>query len=148
MGSLRAYPPPSLPKPLRGWWFRAAVNLARARSVLREILVVAVLLIVGVAAYLILSAWGFIPISLAVAAQVLAALVLGYLAIEVGARGLRGMTSRTIGTHRGSEVAVAFRFVGCIALAFIVLRIVGAPFPGICSSRGLGPNVVIPCRRS
>ncbi len=99
--------------------------LARARSVLREILVVGVLLVAGTALYWILSGLGIIPISFLIGAQVLAALVLGYLAIEVGARGLRGMTARGIGVRHGSEVAVAFRFFGYIALAFIVLALLG-----------------------
>jgi small-conductance mechanosensitive channel len=70
--------------------------LARARKVLREVSVIAVL-------------------------------VLGALAVELIARGLRGMTSRAFDVRRGGEVAVAFRFLAYVALAFVVLALVGVP---------------------
>ena len=101
------------------------VNLARARKVLREVSVIAVLLVVGAAIYYVLSALRLIPISLAAAAQVIAVLILGALTVELVARGLRGMTSRAFDVRRGGEVAVAFRFLAYVALALIVLAFAG-----------------------
>ncbi len=101
------------------------MNLERARAVAREVLVVAVLLIAGAALYLLLSAFQLIPISLVAAAQLIAVLILGYLAVELVARGLRGMTSRAFSNRRGGQVAVAFRFVGYIVVTLVVLAMLG-----------------------
>ncbi len=101
------------------------VNLARVRKVLREISVIAVLLLLGAAIYYVLSALRLIPLSLTAAAQLIAVLVLGALLVELLARGLRGMTSRAFDVRRGGEVSVAFRFLGYIALALVALALLG-----------------------
>ncbi len=101
------------------------MNLVRARKVLREVAVVAFLLLVGAGIYVLLSWLKLIPISMAAAAQVLAVLILGALVVELFARGIRGMTSRAFNVRRGGEVAVAFRFLAYVALALVVLALVG-----------------------
>lgn len=92
---------------------------------LREILVVGALLVAVAVLYFVLSAFQLIPISLTAAAQIIAALVLGCLAVELVARGLRGMTSRAFDFRRGGEVAVAFRFLGYVVVALVVLAMLG-----------------------
>lgn len=101
------------------------MNLARARRVVREISVVAALLIVAAAIYYVLSDLQLIPVSLTTAAQVVAALVLGVLAVELVARGLRALASRAFNVRRGGEVAVAFRFLAYVAVALVVFALLG-----------------------
>ncbi len=101
------------------------MNLARARRVVREISVIAVLLIVAAAIYYVLSVLQLIPVSLSTAAQVVAALILGVLAVELVARGLRALASRAFNVRRGGEVAVAFRFLAYIAVALVVFALLG-----------------------
>lgn len=93
--------------------------------VVRAVLTVTILFLSGVILYYVVSAFEVVPVPFLVVVQVAVAAVLGYVAIGLVARALRGMTSKAFGSRYGSTVTVAFRFVAYTALALFLLALIG-----------------------
>jgi small-conductance mechanosensitive channel len=66
-----------------------------------------------------------IPFGTLLLTKLAVAVVAGYLAIGIISNQIKRGISRTSGAERGATVATAFRFIGYIILAFVVLGLVG-----------------------
>lgn len=91
----------------------------------REFFTACALVLGGFVLYYLLSAFVPLPVPALVFIQVVAAAVLGYLAIAFLARGLRRLTSRTFNPGTGAMVSVAFRLAAYVVLSFFVLALLG-----------------------
>lgn len=66
-----------------------------------------------------------IPFNIWLAVELVVVALVGYLAIGMITNDLKRVLSKTSGVERGATVATTFRYMGYIALAFVVLGIAG-----------------------
>ncbi|MDG6913641.1 MAG: mechanosensitive ion channel family protein [Nitrososphaerota archaeon] len=98
-----------------------------SRNSYRQKLVEALVVIIAafVLLYFVVYFARDLPINGLVLIKVVVAIVAGYLAIGIVANEIRRGVSKTSGRERGATVAIAFRFIGYIGLAFVALALAG-----------------------
>jgi small-conductance mechanosensitive channel len=96
-----------------------------AKLFIYALAIIIVLIVAGVALYYLLYTLNLIPISFHVFVRVVAAAILGYLAITVIGRQVQKGAVRAMGPKRGATAYFTYRIVSYIILILVILGLAG-----------------------